>query len=73
MTPAPLPTQTPHVISTFLVGHISCPLLLEHVHIWAILEYLVFKSLVLESQKDWQLNQTATNLDQTAVVVLGGP
>jgi len=34
---------------------------------------VVFKSPVLESQKDQQLNWTATNLDRTAVVVLGGP
>jgi len=34
---------------------------------------VVFKSPVLESQKDRQLNRTATNLDRTAVAVLGGP
>ena len=38
-----------------------------------IVLHVVFKSPVLESQKDWQLNQTATNLDWTAVAVLGGP
>ena len=34
--------------------------------------YIVFKSPVLESQKDWQLNRTGTDLDRTAVAVLGG-